>query len=269
MPRSPGCRSCPATAEADAGGAAAERAPPSRSRRGRRGRDDQPHAAARPAHRRRHRSPRRRPRPTGCSTPPATRPPHPRLDARRGRGDLEEAKAEARQAGEAERCGPRARSRRSSPGATSSSPTSTTSSSSSSPSASASPRPSPSSTRSSERVPGGLGDVRRPLLSASDDADAGDAVDGEPAADRARPTARGRRRRAAGRRRRRPATSDGDDAIRPTPTSVDARSASRRASRTHRTGGAPRPAASLDATGDDEAITSEPSEERRRADRPQ
>ena len=86
-------------------------------------------------------------------------------------------------------CRSRARCRPCSPGATSSSPTSTTSSSTSSPSASASSRPSPTLTDLVQRVPGGLADMRRPLLSAAAEPAGGDRRWG---------------------RRRRPASSDDD-----------------------------------------------------------
>ena len=105
-------------------------------------------------------SPRRRPRPTGARSPPAAR--QARRQARRG-GPRRGAAGPASPSG----CRSRARSRRCWPGATSSSPTSTTSSSTSSPSGSASPRSPAELTALVQRVPAGLGDMRRPLLSAA------------------------------------------------------------------------------------------------------
>ena len=87
----------------ESGAAAAPAARPGRGIR-RRIRDDQPHTAARAAHRRHHGRPRRAARRRASSVPPTTRrPPRSTRPARWRRKLLDEARAEARRAGETER----------------------------------------------------------------------------------------------------------------------------------------------------------------------
>ena len=101
------------------------------------------------------------------------------------------------------------------PRATSSSPTSTTSSSTSSPSASASSRPSRSLNDLVQRVPGGLGDMRRPLLSAAAEPSGDADTSSRSGAPRTRRRPRSRipsTARSTSRLRRAERDDDGDDA---------------------------------------------------------
>ena len=103
--------------------------------------------------------------------------------------------------------------------ATSSNPTSTTSNSSSSPSGPVSAMPRPSCIEITDRVPAGLGDVRRPLLSASDDDPVGRRTDVPPVVPGSRRRSSATRPPSA--RRRTSARCDpGDRDRRPTSTEI-------------------------------------------------